>query len=257
MKTPLTYYGGKINMVKDILPLLPKHSIYCEPFVGGGAIFWAKKHSPLEVLNDNNGILITFYQVLKNNFDELKKLIDQTLYSRLTVRCALQIYHCPHLFTKLQIAWAFWTVVTQGFSGVIGGWSYDNRGKKNICLKNKKLRFTKELGERLENVQLECIDALKLIQKRDSEHTFFYVDPPYVGANQGHYGGYTSEHFESLLAILSEIKGTFLLSSYSHPVLDEYIQRYGWKSKTIEKVMTASKSSQKRGKKVEVLTWNY
>ena len=38
MKTPITYYGGKMNMVDDILPLIPKHKIYVEPFVGGGPV---------------------------------------------------------------------------------------------------------------------------------------------------------------------------------------------------------------------------
>ncbi len=44
---------------------------------------------------------------------------------------------------------------------------------------------------------------------------FHYCDPPYVGANQGHYGGYTQEHFNELLNTLSRIKGMVFTSSFS------------------------------------------
>lgn len=42
MKTPITYYGGKQNMLKHILPLVPKHSLYTEAFAGGAALFLQK-----------------------------------------------------------------------------------------------------------------------------------------------------------------------------------------------------------------------
>jgi DNA adenine methylase len=43
MKTPITYYGGKQNLISTILPLILKDkNLYCEPFFGGGAVFFAK-----------------------------------------------------------------------------------------------------------------------------------------------------------------------------------------------------------------------
>ncbi|MDR2951683.1 MAG: DNA adenine methylase, partial [Treponema sp.] len=42
MKTPLSYYGGKQQLAKTILGLIPPHRVYCEPFLGGAAIFFAK-----------------------------------------------------------------------------------------------------------------------------------------------------------------------------------------------------------------------
>ena len=43
MKPPFSYYGGKQLMAPIILPLIPRHKLYCEPFTGGAAIFFAKK----------------------------------------------------------------------------------------------------------------------------------------------------------------------------------------------------------------------
>lgn len=66
LKTPITYYGGKQKLVSTILPLIPAHELYAEPFVGGGAIFWAKEPSNVEVINDTNRELINFYEMCKN-----------------------------------------------------------------------------------------------------------------------------------------------------------------------------------------------
>ena len=34
LKTPISYYGGKQNMLKHILPLVPEHKMYIEPYFG-------------------------------------------------------------------------------------------------------------------------------------------------------------------------------------------------------------------------------
>lgn len=50
MRTPITYYGGKQMMAEQIINILPEHKIYCEPYFGGGAVFFAKPKSYLEVI---------------------------------------------------------------------------------------------------------------------------------------------------------------------------------------------------------------
>ena len=62
------------------------------------------------------------------------------------------------------------------------------------------------MSERLRLTQIEQNDAYKVIESRDTENTFFYVDPPYINTNQGHYGGYTEAHFLHDLDVLSKIK---------------------------------------------------
>jgi DNA adenine methylase len=54
MRTPLSYYGGKQRLATQILGIIPEHRIYCEPFRGGAAIFFAKEPAPAEVVNDAN-----------------------------------------------------------------------------------------------------------------------------------------------------------------------------------------------------------
>nr|DAS50173.1 MAG TPA: DNA adenine methylase [Caudoviricetes sp.] len=78
-RTPISYYGGKQTMLPHILPLIPQHKIYTEPFFGGGAVFWAKEQTKTEIINDFNANVFNFYKVLKTDFEELRMLIEKTI----------------------------------------------------------------------------------------------------------------------------------------------------------------------------------
>ena len=259
LKTPITYYGGKQLMVKHILPIIPEHNLYCEPFAGGAAIFFSKQPSEVEILNDTNRELINFYRVVQNDFTSLEKEIKITLHSRDLHRKASVIYNNSDMFSELKRAWALWVLSSQGFAGQIdSSWGYDrtkNSTPKKI--ENKKETFTYELAIRLQQVQLECADALYIIRSRDNLNAFFYVDPPYFNSDMGHYDGYSKDDFEALLLLLSRIEGKFLLSSYPSDLLKSYIKAQGWNTRSFEgKVSVAARSGRQKAK-VEVLTGNY
>ena len=258
-KTPITYYGGKLNLIKQILPLIPKHRIYTEAFFGGGAIFFAKEQAEAETINDINNIVVNFYEVVQTDFDNLKTKIEATLFSRATYTVAWSIYRMPHLFNKLQQAWAFYVATNMGFSCRIGSWGYDKYGKRVKAFLNKKLIFDTSIVKRLEQTQIESNDACTVITSRDAVDAFHYVDPPYIDSNQGHYGGYSKEDYINLLITLAKVKGKFLLSSYPSDLLSLYTQEFGWYTKTFDKPLSARKAvtGKTRGRKIEVLTANY
>ena len=255
MKTPITYWGGKQNLASLITSIIPPHTTYCEPFLGGGAVFFRKEPSTVEIINDLNALVVNFYEQSKTNFDELQSLIQATLHSRRRWRDALVMYENPHLFTPVQRAWAFYVVTNQGYSGKIGTWGFGTSTPScEKRLHNRREMFTDEIRQRLERVQIECNDALYLLRLRDTSETFFYIDPPYFNSNMGHYGGYTEGDFEQLLQHCSALQGKFLLSSYPSDVLDKYVQANGWHQIQICQQTSASPS---RKKKTEVLTSNY
>ena len=258
VKTPITYYGGKQRLLKHILPLIPTHTLYAEPFTGGGAVFFAKEPSEIEVLNDTNRQLIAFYEVAKTDFRRLQKKIGATLHSRLDHRKATLIYQNPEFFSKLDTAWAIWVLAAQSFASKLDGpLGYDKTTRTTTQkISNKRDAFTNEITKRLENVQIECRDACEIIRSRDTKATFFYCDPPYFNSEMGHYKGYTKADFEQLLKALSTIKGKFLSSSYPSELLTQYIKANGWYSVTHKKACSVNTS---RGCKIkeEVLTANY
>ena len=258
LNSPITYYGGKKQMVPHILPLIPEHKVYVEPFFGGGAVFFAKDPVELEIINDLNQSVMIFYRQLKENFSELRQMIQGSLHSREAYNRAKVIYELPDLFEEVQIAWSFWILTNQGFAGKIGSWGYDKKSPNKVTrtIRNKKLNFDELLLDRLEATQIECNDALKVIENRDSEDTFHYIDPPYVGTNLGHYGGYNEQHYQELLELISSLKGKFMLSNFPSDQLDDFIKKYGWKLLSFDKVKSAGKRL-KKTRKTEEIVMNY
>jgi len=260
LKTPITYYGGKQNMLRHILPKIPDHKLYVEPFFGGGAVFFGKKPSESEVVNDINHRLVTFYKALKYDFEEVQRLIDETFHSRAqhTESDKLYISQLDQVTNPIACAWAVWTQANMSFSSMIGGgFGYDRAGKCPLKLFNKKERFTSAYKDRFKKVTIECYDVLKVIKAYDSPETFFYLDPPYVSANQGHYAGYSEADFRALLDACARMEGKFLLSSYPEPILMEYRIKLGWESEDVLKTLAVDGRRKMNKQKTECLTWNY
>ncbi|WP_177226010.1 DNA adenine methylase, partial [Arsenicibacter rosenii] len=113
---------------------------------------------------------------------------------------------------------------------------------------NKKKLLTDAYQERLRRVTIESYDVLKVIRAYDAPDAFFYLDPPYVSADQGHYEGYTLEDFRRLLDACANLKGRFLLSSYPEELLITYRQQYGWRSEDIEKTLAVTRRKERKTK---------
>jgi DNA adenine methylase len=261
LKTPISYYGGKQAIIQHILPLIPTHKVYTEVFFGGGTLFFAKQKTFNETINDKLDYVINFYRILKTNFEELKPLIDSSLFSRTLHRKSLQILKCTqkNRYNRIEKAWAFWYCSNFSFSCKIGGgikYSNDQDTTPPRHLTHKKKNFTREIVERIENAHIENEDALKILRSRNIHEAFHYLDPPYWNADQGHYKGYTIENFKELLDFLSlECKGKFILSNYKSEILDEYIIKNNWNVKSITTRLQAPRKSGKS--KTELLVWNY
>lgn len=255
MKTPITYYGGKQVLVKHLLALVPPHKLYCEPFFGGGALFFAKPRSEVEVINDIDNEVINFYAVMKKDFKALQKEIRATLHSRTLYGKARTIYENPKKHSDVERAWAFWTLANQGFASMLTSWGFGRENSKEVALAKKRDNFTRSYAERFKMVQIESNDALKVIDRCDAADSFFYVDPPYINSDQGHYEGYTEKEYTSLLEKLASIKGKFLLSSYPSTVLNRFVKKYKWQVRKIKMAVAVTKHTDKE--KTEVMVFNY
>ena len=71
------WVGGKRQLIDEITPLLPKRiTSYCEPFLGGGAVLFSLQPHRA-IVNDLNGDLITVYEVIRDNVEELILLLSK------------------------------------------------------------------------------------------------------------------------------------------------------------------------------------
>lgn len=261
MRTPITYYGGKQRMVPMLLKILPPHKIYCEPFFGGGALFWGKEPSYLETINDSNKNVVNFLEVLQNNFEALKNRVDNTLFSETLFWDAYRIYCHPKRVSRVDRAWAFWMISNFSFAAKIGGGIKFSNGTNGThpgrLLDRKKHEFTDRLMERLKFVHISCRDVLTVIDNRDTSDALFYLDPPYVGADMGHYKGYSQEDFDKLLDKLSTIQGKFILSSYPNDSLTTFVQENNWNHTSLNMRLSAGHHSFGHRRKTECITTNF
>jgi DNA adenine methylase len=264
LKTPISYYGGKQQLIPFILPLIPKHKVYVEAFCGGAALLFAKEaptaRHETEMLNDTSTEVTNFFQQARDNFAALDAMIKSTVYSRVEYKRSSVIYQNADCFTPLERAWAFWVTTNMAYAHMAGGsWAYDRSGQTVKKIVNKKTAFDYMIKERLKYVQIEHKDALLVIKHMDTPDTFLFLDPPYPNSAQGHYGGYEMEHFQMLLDLLEGVQGKFLLTSYDYPELTAAAKKNGWFQikKTMPLAISKPDANGKKKTKTEVFTANY
>lgn len=269
MKTPISYYGGKQRLAETIISMMPAHKIYIEPFFGGGAVFFTKKPSYLEVINDINDNIVTFYRVCQNEtqFQELNAKIQDTLFSEALFLQAKTIRNGYWPASDVERAWATWVCCNFSFNSTpYGGWKWDlgtagsHFGK---VAAHKRNEFTQAVFDRLQFAQISCRDALNVLVERSSPDSFAYIDPPYIGCDQKHYRGYTNDDFEKLLIILEQqFEGNFILSTFANELIIQYAVNNNWNIIRKDMPMTCSNlltkmRGQKTKRKEELLVFNY
>jgi len=188
MNTPICYYGGKTNMLNIIKPLIPHHKIYNEPFTGGGALFFSKASATVNVLNDKNAKLSAFYRAGRNTPKGLIKKCNATIFDENTYNEARNIYKSPKgEYSDLINAWAVFVGANMSYGGTLFRGSYVpsvnkiDKGNSAKTFHNKKINLEKNL-KKLERSIIYNRDALRVIIKHDTKHTFHYIDPPYIEA---------------------------------------------------------------------------
>lgn len=210
-------------MASKITQLIPRHTVYCEPFCGGATILFTKpwpnvsnKHHYREIINDIDSRLINFYEQLIENGDELIRRIQLTLHSEEKHRDSLRgNFLCED---KIEAARRYYVNVMQSFSKKLnGGWARCVFSENVSATWAKKLANLPQYLERMASVQVCNQDALKVIRQFDSPQTFFYCDPPYPNTECGDYSGYTVEDLKALVETLNQCQGSFILSNYDQP----------------------------------------
>ena len=262
MRTPLTYWGGKQKLLKHILPLIPEHKAYIEPFCGGASVFFAKEPVSINIINDINGEVVNFYEVLKSPRlrQQLYRQLKHTPYARRLFLRAIHIFFKPQGYNKIQRAWALFTACAQAYNTKLSeSWSMSATTNRASCWQHKiELLQDQTIDRLLENAQIEHRDACAVIRAGKAD-SFIFADPPYPGADQGHYSGYGYTEFEYLLKALEQTPGKFMLCSYPSELLDMYTERNAWTQQRIICPLNVSPRlvNGKRVKKTEVITINY
>ncbi|MGN0915661.1 MAG: DNA adenine methylase [Succinivibrio sp.] len=186
LKPFVKWVGGKSRSLNQLLPLIPdKISTYVEPFVGGGAMFYAVNFKRA-IINDVNYDLINTYQVIKDNVDELEFFLKTLIYDKqtfLNIRAMDRSPEYPKL-PRVERAGRLIYLLKTCYNGL---YRVSSKGFFNTPFGNYKnpticdsqtleacSRYLNDHDVRIENK--DFYDLLDIIP----EDAFVYLDPPYV-----------------------------------------------------------------------------
>jgi DNA adenine methylase len=230
-------------MVAKLLPLIPPHKIWVEVFGGGASLLFAKKPSSVEVYNDLNSGLVSFFRVLRDpeKFARFYHLVAFTPYSREEFNfCRATWDKCED---EVERAYRWFVVARMSFSGTFArSWSFgvtvSNRGMAGAVSKwLSTLEMLPAIHERLMRVQVESRDFRTLIPTYDTPETCFYCDPPYVPDTRHELDAYlcemTIDDHRELVELLLGVRGKVVLSGYVHEVYAP-LEEVGWKRMDFE-----------------------
>ncbi|MBX3545610.1 DNA adenine methylase [Chelatococcus sp.] len=209
------YVGGKkqlANRLAERIAAVP-HETYCEAFVGMGGVFFKRQSAPkVEVINDLNRDVATFFRVLQRHYQAFMDMLKWQLTSR--AEFARLIEQAPDTLTDLERSARFLYLQRLSFGGKVAGRTFgiDTRGPARFDV-TKLAPLLEAAHERLAGVWIECLDWEAFIARWDRPHTLFFLDPPYWGSE--HYygrGAFVRDDFARLAATLKALRGRFVLT---------------------------------------------
>ena len=222
MKTFFGRIGNKTRMINDILKLIPQHKTYIEPFVGSGAVLFAKPPSEKEIINDLDTDVYNNFRLLKNASTDPKKYnIRQTLNEQ-----QLLVNSSPSSKQDILLKAMYLTCNT--FAGKVSNKLYGNYSG------SAKIQNIKEYVNRLKKVKIYNKDYKTFLTKYDSNESFFFLDPPYQGS-KSLYKNHNLD-YEELHKLLSSIKGFFMLTLNDSEYLRTLFKDYYIKTITLKSV---------------------
>lgn len=125
--SPVAWYGGKSRLSAWIVTLLPRHDTYIEAFGGGASVLFSKSRARLEVYNDLDAGLVTFFRVLRDRPAELQHALMLTPYAR------AEFEHCRNTWAgvddELERARRWYVRTRMAFAcSATEGWGYEVNG---------------------------------------------------------------------------------------------------------------------------------
>lgn len=253
-RQPLRYYGSKWNIAPWLEEQYPAHYCFAVPYGGGTSEIFRKSPSRLEIYNDMDLAVVTFFRVLRDRPDELIRAISLTPFSRAELEDACETLRNLHswfpwfarLFSskireyELEVARQFFVKSRIGRSGNTSAWNSSFKGEYKPTRDKHSIEEWNEedylwaAAARLKKVQIERMPALHFIKKYDAPNTLFYLDPPYVHSTR--YTNWTSayehemtdEDHEKLAEVLYGIEGMAIISGYDGPLYKRLFEDQGW-----------------------------
>lgn len=201
----LKWAGGKTQLLPELLKRVPpKVGAYFEPFLGGGALFFALRPK-IALLGDANPVLVRTYRAVRDHVENVIGLLQDhaALHVKLGADHFYAVRRSPsdHLGDVGVAAWMIYLNKT-AFNGL---WRVNKSGEFNVPFgryKNPTICDAENLracSAALQGVEVVHADFRKLDQRFTPfgvSGDFTYADPPYAPLSAtSNFTGYTAGGF--------------------------------------------------------------
>lgn len=230
-KPILKWAGGKTQLLSEIKKRVPvKYGRYIEPFVGGGAVFFALQPEE-SIIADSNPELINTYWEVANHVD------DVIGYLRRYKNTQEMFYEVrAQDWQSLPTAEAAARMIYLNKTCFNGLYRVNRKGQFNVPFgKYKSPHICDEdalyaASKALQKAKIVCADYLNVLKEDAHEGDFVFLDPPYLPISEyADFKRYTKEQFyeEDHVELAKEIMRLHemgchvILTNSNHPLVHE------------------------------------
>lgn len=256
MKAIIRYPGSKWGLADWIIQHFPEgyeKMVYLEPFVGSGAVFFNKMPGAVETINDLDGDIVNLFRVLREQPEALQRALELTPYSREEYDRSFDICDDP-----VEKARRYVVRTTQAIGAKIcdkSGWRNHKQMKIggtackwNSITETIPSAACRLLGDTTHLVQIEHMDALRLIERYSSPDVLMYLDPPYLPNTRNTKRLYKHEMGEegqiALIELVKKSKAKIILSGYDSELYNHHLS--AWRTDTAISQTTSTERVQEK-----------
>lgn len=262
--SPLRYPGGKNKISTFIAKICVDNDInghYVEPYCGGAGValfLLFEGYVGNITINDKDRSIYAFWHSVLNNTNKLCSMISATEISVDEWYKQMEVQKRKNKADLLTLGFSTFYLNRTNRSGIItarpiGGIGQESDYKID-CRFNKEelIQRIRKIGKKKKHIRLYRKDALKLIDKIESESlnsdSLFYFDPPYYLKGSSLYlNHYKPEDHEAVSKRVKKIKNIKWIVSYDN--VEEISNLYkGYSLKEYELPHSSNRS--KKGKEI-------
>lgn len=193
----LKWAGGKTQLIPSLSPFIPdKFSKYIEPFIGGGALFFAINHQE-SIISDANEELIITYRSVQDNVYSIIELLetyknDETFFYKIR---SIKTSELSNIQRAARLIYLNKTC----FNGLYrvnkkGEFNVPYNKRDGVSFYNKETLI--EASRALKNTKIYYSDYKEVLDNLAEKDDFIFLDPPYQPVGKySDFKRYTKEFF--------------------------------------------------------------
>ena len=231
VKPILKWAGGKTQMLSDLLPKVPfSYGRYIEPFLGGGAMFFALQPENA-IIADSNPELINMYRQVSDHVDDVIRYLEQYENTKETFYAVRS-----QKWETLPAAEAAARTIFLNKTCFNGLYRVNKKGDFNVPYgkyANPRICDRDALYSAsavLKKAEILCSDYFLVLEHYAKEGDFIFLDPPYLPVSEySDFKRYTKEQFyeedhvelAKIIMRLHERGCHVILTNSNHPLVHE------------------------------------